>query len=154
VIFREYLECTFLEPFPPPHCLNKISIPKYVHYHFWPRLLQELGYLLWFIFVSLISCGASQSTNVLKILKGFSLGGQWVTPIGSSPKVLWNPPPPPPTKKIQFYDVLHSYIKPYKLICFTFTWFYTIKNKFTWFLHLHISCSTFTLMWSVCFKPY
>ncbi len=90
---REYLKCTFSEPLPSPHCSSKIYIPKYVHYHFWPRLLKELGYLLLFIFVSLIGCGASQSTNVFKVFKGFFLGGQWATPIGSSPKVLWNLPP-------------------------------------------------------------
>jgi hypothetical protein len=30
----------------PPHYLNMISILNFVHHHFWPRLLQELGLLV------------------------------------------------------------------------------------------------------------
>ncbi len=32
-----------------PHCLNNIFISNFMHHHFWPKLLQELGYLLWFM---------------------------------------------------------------------------------------------------------
>jgi hypothetical protein len=37
--------------FAPLHCLNKTFIPNFVHHHFWPKLLQEIKYLLWFILI-------------------------------------------------------------------------------------------------------
>jgi hypothetical protein len=48
----EYLGCTFVNASwvqVGPYYLNRMSIPSFVHHHFWPRLLQELGYLLQFI---------------------------------------------------------------------------------------------------------
>jgi hypothetical protein len=55
----EYLGCTFVNAswvqVTPPHYLNRMSIPNFVHHHFWPRLLQDLGYLLQLILEKLIN---------------------------------------------------------------------------------------------------
>ncbi len=37
---------------------------------FWPELFQEPRYLLWFILINLINCGASQRTNVFFFAMG------------------------------------------------------------------------------------
>jgi hypothetical protein len=37
-----------------PGCLSRTFIPKFVHHHFWFKLLQELRYLLGFILFNLV----------------------------------------------------------------------------------------------------
>jgi hypothetical protein len=50
------------------HCLNITFISNIVNHHFWPKILQELRYLLWCIWINLVSCGGSQNINVLIII--------------------------------------------------------------------------------------
>ncbi len=58
---KNYFECTLC----PTSLFCGNFNPNFVHHHFWPKLFQALRYILWFILINLISCGASQSTNVL-----------------------------------------------------------------------------------------
>jgi hypothetical protein len=53
---------------------------------FWPELFQEPRYLLWFILINLINCGASQSTNVLMV---FFL--QWAIWLAYHQKIMKSP---------------------------------------------------------------
>jgi hypothetical protein len=50
MLLGEYFGCTLLSAssvhVAPSHCLSRISVPDFVHHHFWLRLLQEFGYLL------------------------------------------------------------------------------------------------------------
>jgi len=55
-------------------CLSRISIPNFVQHQFWLRTLQELGYLLWFILISLIGCHVAENTNVSKVFLWFAMG--------------------------------------------------------------------------------
>jgi hypothetical protein len=66
VILGNILGAHFLVHFVSPNCLSKIFIPNFVHHHFWLWTLQELGYLLKFILISLIDFHASQSINIFK----------------------------------------------------------------------------------------
>ncbi len=88
--------------FASPHGLNTMFRPKFVHHHFWLKLLQKLRYLLWFILITLISYEASQSTNVLMFFKLFFGNG----PFGWSIKSLHLP-----IGNHIFYIVLHNHIK-------------------------------------------
>jgi hypothetical protein len=52
VILGNILSAHFFVHFASLNCLSKIFIPTFVHHHFWPWTLQELGYLLKFILIS------------------------------------------------------------------------------------------------------
>jgi len=72
--------------------LSRIYIPNFTHHHFWLRTLQELGYSLWFILITLIGYYTSQSTNVFKgFLKRFKKNKllQWAT---LTPKTFYTQP--------------------------------------------------------------
>jgi hypothetical protein len=74
-------------------CLNRNVIPKFVHHHFWLKPLQKLRYLLWFILINLISCDASQSTNVYMSVIFFAMGHFW---LAYHQKIMESPPCPLP----------------------------------------------------------
>ncbi len=57
------------------HYLYITFIPNFVHHQFWSKFLQKIRYLLWFIFINLINCGASQSTNSLMIFLFYFCNG-------------------------------------------------------------------------------
>jgi len=97
--------------FAPPPFLNIIFIPNFVHHHFLPKLLQGLRHLLPSILINLISCGASQSTIVLMV---FFL--QWAIWLPHHKHIMQSPRSP--SRNHIFFIVLHSYVKPYKCICF------------------------------------
>jgi len=109
------------------HYLRRIFIFKFVHHHFWPKLLQELRHLLWFVLIIIFSCGASQNTNVLMII--FFL--QWAIWLIYHQKIMKLPPSPQIENTFftlfSIYIVLHGHVKPYKcfFLTLTFTLFYT-----------------------------
>ncbi len=45
-ILKNVLDANFGVHFASLHCLSKTFIPNFVHHYFWPKSLQELGYLL------------------------------------------------------------------------------------------------------------
>ncbi len=59
LLLRNLLDACSWVHVAPPHSLSWISILNFVHQHFWFAILQELGYLWWFILISLINCNAS-----------------------------------------------------------------------------------------------
>ncbi len=72
---------------------------------FWPELFQEPRYLLWFILINWINCGASQSTNVLMVFFFFAMGHL----VGLSPKIYEIPLPQVEITYICFtYNILHN----------------------------------------------
>jgi hypothetical protein len=96
--------------FVPPHCLSRTLIFNFVHHRFWPKPLQQLRDLLWFILINLISFGASQNTNVLMMFVFFfSLfcNGPFGWPI-----TIWldhyEIPPPPPPVKITVFTLFYT----------------------------------------------
>ncbi len=60
--FWMHLACKFLGAswvhVVPSHRLRKFFIPNFVRHQFWPRLLQELGYLLGLTLIRLTTCDA------------------------------------------------------------------------------------------------
>jgi hypothetical protein len=52
VVLGNILSAHFLVHFDSPNCLSKKIISNFVHQHFWPWTLQELGYLVKFILIS------------------------------------------------------------------------------------------------------
>jgi hypothetical protein len=46
VLLKVVLDAHSWVHFASLHCLRKIFIPNFVHHYFWPKSLQELGYLL------------------------------------------------------------------------------------------------------------
>jgi hypothetical protein len=84
VLFQEIF---WINISPPLHCLSKTFILNFVHHHFLPKLLQELRYLSWFIFIILITSGASQNKNVMIFILFFAMKCL----VGLSPKLLGNP---------------------------------------------------------------
>jgi hypothetical protein len=113
--------------FVPPHSFTRISIFNFAHLHFLPRLSEELGYLLWFIVINLIGCGASQA----QMFQRFFF--QWSTLIGPSPKTFWTPPSSP---KIDLHNFTHLMFYIYISVngpC-TLTWNVSLK-PYTWYEH-------------------
>ncbi len=102
---------------------------------FWPELFQEPRYLLWFILISLINCGASQNTNVLMVF--FFVMGHLV---GPSPKTLRNPPSPSRNHICLFHL---QYFTQHKIdlnnFTLTFTW---SVNKFYYEIYTYIECKS------------
>ncbi len=119
---KECFEWAFLDAhFAPPHCLNITFNPILIQHYFWLKLLQKLKYLLWFILINLISCGASQNTNVFMVFFSFYFFCNGL--IGPSPKI---------------YEI--AYPSPQVEITF-FTLFYTFAQN-----HINVFVSTLTLL--------
>jgi hypothetical protein len=95
-------------------------------------------YLLWFILINYISCGVSQSTNVLMVFFFFAMGHL----VGLSPKNYEIPPFPTFFTLFYTYTILHS-CKKKLYVRFTFTWLCKTMQMYL-FLYLHI----------VIFKPF
>jgi len=88
----------------PTHCLSRIFNANFFHDHFWPRLLQELECLLWFILISLIICGASQSSYLFIAMGHFDL------PITKKRFETLNIRPPPTNTSYMLLLVLWGYL--------------------------------------------
>jgi hypothetical protein len=89
----------------PTHCLSRILNPNFFHIDFWPRLVQELECLLWFILISLITCGASQSSIYI-----FIAMGHFDSPITKKQFETLEIPPPHPNRSYMLLLVLWAYL--------------------------------------------
>jgi hypothetical protein len=115
----KYLGCTFLGPFCFTSLLEYNLYSYFCLSSFWPRTLQELEYLLWFMLISLYGCHASF---------WFAMGHfDW--PIT---KNIVNPTPFPLQKKWHVLTLFYTNTKSYKCNCFTLTcpvfYIYTYTN--------------------------
>ncbi len=148
---KKYFECTFC----PTSLFCENFNPNFVHHNFWPNLFQELRYILWFILINSISCGASQSTNVL-IMWFFFLFGNGPFDYLMTKNIMKSPPSQVKIKKyILFHIATHICIKLYRYIFILYLLYFTRHkiniynftltqniNKFHYEIYIYMECKS------------